>query len=241
MAFTWRCEHDRGVMRGWRPVWMVLSVLVVTDVALINQSMVLTVPVACVATALLVYLAHRDGLSWADLGLGRSSLPRGLAWGAVAVVLVVVGYTVVLLSPWGHDVLGDDARTPQNLNDLLVKVLVVIPLRTILLEEVAFRGVLWGLLRARTSGNAATAGSAAAFGLWHLAPAALLIQTNANLAVASDGSSLAAVGVVLGIVVFTGIAGVVFAELRRRSGSLLAPMGLHAAVNIVGTVASYLA
>ena len=39
---------------------------------------------------------------------------------------------------------------------------------------------------------------------------------------------------VVGTVLFTGIAGVVFCELRRRSGSLLAPILLHWAVNGFG-------
>ncbi|MGP0024923.1 MAG: type II CAAX prenyl endopeptidase Rce1 family protein [Streptosporangiaceae bacterium] len=43
---------------------------------------------------------------------------------------------------------------------------------------------------------------------------------------------------VLGTVLFTGLAGVVFCELRRRSGSLLAPAGLHWATNVLGVLAS---
>ncbi len=43
---------------------------------------------------------------------------------------------------------------------------------------------------------------------------------------------------VLGTVAFTGLAGVVFCELRRRSGSLLASAGLHWAVNGLGVLAA---
>jgi membrane protease YdiL (CAAX protease family) len=43
---------------------------------------------------------------------------------------------------------------------------------------------------------------------------------------------------VLGTVLFTAAAGVVFCELRRRSGSLLAPAGLHWAVNGLSVLAS---
>jgi len=43
---------------------------------------------------------------------------------------------------------------------------------------------------------------------------------------------------VLGTVLFTGLAGVVFCELRRRSGSLLAPAGLHWATNGLGVLAA---
>ncbi len=42
----------------------------------------------------------------------------------------------------------------------------------------------------------------------------------------------------LGTVLFTGLAGVVFCELRRRSGSLLASAGLHWATNGLGVLAS---
>jgi membrane protease YdiL (CAAX protease family) len=40
----------------------------------------------------------------------------------------------------------------------------------------------------------------------------------------------------LGTVLITGAAGVLFAELRRRSGSVVAPMGLHWAVNALGVM-----
>jgi membrane protease YdiL (CAAX protease family) len=42
--------------------------------------------------------------------------------------------------------------------------------------------------------------------------------------------------VVVAVVAFTAVAGLVFCELRRRSGSLLAPAGLHWAVNGLGVV-----
>ena len=43
---------------------------------------------------------------------------------------------------------------------------------------------------------------------------------------------------VVGTVAFTGLSGVVFCEPRRRSGSLLAPAGLHWATNAIGVLAS---
>ena len=43
---------------------------------------------------------------------------------------------------------------------------------------------------------------------------------------------------ILGTVAFTAASGVVFCELRRRSGSLLAPAGLHWATNGLSVLAS---
>src|SRR6478672_4283768 len=53
----------------------------------------------------------------------------------------------------------------------LVQALVVIPLGTVIPEEFAFRGVLWGLLHRRSGRWTATLVSSALFGLWHVAPA----------------------------------------------------------------------
>jgi membrane protease YdiL (CAAX protease family) len=41
-------------------------------------------------------------------------------------------------------------------------------------------------------------------------------------------------------VLFTAAAGCLFCELRRRSGSLLAPMGLHWATNALGYLFAFL-
>ena len=44
------------------------------------------------------------------------------------------------------------------------------PLGTVLLEEVAFRGVLWGLLAHMDGPRVATLVSHSLFGLWHILP-----------------------------------------------------------------------
>ena len=43
---------------------------------------------------------------------------------------------------------------------------------------------------------------------------------------------------VLATVAFTTVAGIVFAELRRHTGSLAAPIGLHWATNGLGVLAA---
>jgi len=43
----------------------------------------------------------------------------------------------------------------------------------------------------------------------------------------------------VGAVLFTAAAGALLCELRRRSGSLLAPMGLHWSTNALGYLADY--
>ncbi len=115
---------------------------------------------------------------------------------------------------------------------------VLIPVGTVLFEEVAFRGVLWGLLWRRHGPWVATSVSSALFGLWHVLPSLGLAADNQAIgSTVGSGSSGQAVSV-LGTVLFTSLAGVVFCELRRRSGSLLASAGLHWAVNGLAVLAA---
>jgi membrane protease YdiL (CAAX protease family) len=114
---------------------------------------------------------------------------------------------------------------------------VTVPLGTVVFEEVAFRGVLWGLIAQARGPGWATAVSSVLFGLWHVLPALQLARTNAALQAAAPGGRRILVAV-LGTVAFTTLAGVVFAELRRGTGSLLAPVGLHWATNGLGVLAA---
>jgi membrane protease YdiL (CAAX protease family) len=108
----------------------------------------------------------------------------------------------------------------------------------VLFEEVAFRGVLWGLLCSNRGAARATFVSSLLFGFWHVLPSLRLNEVNpAVTGLVGSGAGGRALAVA-GAVTFTSLAGVVLCELRRRSGSLLAPVGLHWAVNGLGVVVS---
>jgi membrane protease YdiL (CAAX protease family) len=113
---------------------------------------------------------------------------------------------------------------------------VTIPLSTVIFEEVAFRGVLWGLVAADHGPAWATGVSAALFGVWHVLPALDLVRTNQTLG--RGAPARRTLWTVLGIVAFTTLAGLVFGELRHRTGSLLAPTLLHWATNGLGVLAA---
>jgi uncharacterized protein len=183
---------------------------------------------------LLALLAKWAGLSAADLGLARENAARGLRWGGVtaAVVLAVAGLAYAL--PPSRDLLA--GTSDASWARVLAEVLVFIPLGTVLPEELAFRGVLWALLRREYGEVTATVVSSALFGLWHVLPA--LTGSAANQAASATlGSGVGGTVLrVVGTVVFTGLAGVVLCLLRIRSGSLLAPIAAHWAVNGIGAL-----
>jgi membrane protease YdiL (CAAX protease family) len=71
------------------------------------------------------------------------------------------------------------------------------------------------------------------FGLWHVLPALRVGAANAGVATAAGGNDAL---VVVGTVALTTMGGLVFGELRRRSGSVLAGAGAHWATNGLGVL-----
>ena len=195
-------------------------------------------PIAAVA---LLLFARRSGLSWAQLGLGRDRVRSGGLWALAAITVVATLYLVGVLLPSTRTAFLD-ARYHLGLSGALVSAFVVIPFGTILLEEVAFRSVLWAMLARHATTWRVLLTSSVLFGLWHVLPSMHLVSANrgVNTAVHGAGAS-ATLLVVAGTVVFTALGGVVAGELRRRSGSLLASAGMHWATNSLGVLFGLLA
>jgi uncharacterized protein len=181
----------------------------------------------------LILLGRRAGLSWHDLGLSRRTLLPGLKYavGAVLAVAVVyaVGAAVPVTRPAFHDV-----RYHLHLGAALLTAFVVVPLGTVLLEEVAFRGVLLGLVNRHRGAAWASITSSVLFGLWHILPSLRLGQANRAVGAALGADAAGRALTVLATVGFTALAGLLLCELRRRSGSLLAAAALHWATNGLG-------
>lgn len=190
-----------------------------------------------VATVGLVMLGRLSGLTWADMGLAPQDALRGAAYGAVAAGAVAVVYLVGIAVPATRGAFRD-TRYRVGTGAALVVALVTIPLATVLFEEVAFRGVLWGELDARYDAVRATTVTAVLFGLWHVLPSLDLLRTSTAIRGDRTPRRFRVLLTVVGTVAFTTVAGVVFAELRRRSGSLVAPAGLHWATNGLGVLAA---
>jgi membrane protease YdiL (CAAX protease family) len=164
------------------------------------------------------------GLSTRELGLDRANARAGLRLGlvAAAVVAAVVIIGAVVFSTFGTI---DDSCVEISFQAMMLRVLVIIPIATAVVEETIFRGVLYGLLRRRCTVVAAAAIDAVLFGLWHVYPAWL--DTSGTAVGVGRGATVA------GTFVATTTAGLVLTWLRQRSGHLLAPILAHAASNSV--------
>jgi uncharacterized protein len=194
-----------------------------------------TVPVAAVG---LVILMRCSGLGWADLGLGREHWKSGLGYAVVAVAAVALVIAVGALLPMTRPMFMNHRYA--TVSGALIASMVIIPLQTVIPEELAFRGVLHGTLnRAWGFRGVALAGSLL-FGLWHVASSLGLTGSNVGFTRLFGGGL---VGMLTGVtlaVLATGAAGFVFSWLRRRSGSLIAPIALHWSLNGLGALAAAL-
>jgi uncharacterized protein len=185
------------------------------------------------AAAALLLAARAAGLSLGQPGLSRERLRAGLLWGGGSILAVGAVYLAGLLLPATRGAFLD-ARYQLEVSDALKTAFVVIPLSTVLLEEVAFRSVLWGMLKRHMGTTRVVLVTSALFGLWHILPA--LDFAAARGAGQGSASPTATAAVVLGTVAFTAAGGAVAGELRRRSGSVVASAGLHWATNALGVL-----
>jgi membrane protease YdiL (CAAX protease family) len=187
------------------------------------------------AVALLAF-ARWQGLTWHQLGLARQTHARGIRWGLTVIAVVGLVYLAGVLLPTTRTAFLD-ARYHLPPAGALFTAFVMIPVGTILLEEVAFRSVLWGFLSRHARMWQVLLASSALFGLWHVLPAMASATGNAAIGDAVSGlGGFARVAVVVGTVVFTALGGVVAGELRRRSGSIFASVGMHWATNALGVL-----
>lgn len=202
------------------------------------------VPWNCAVAATLVTLATRAGGCTADdLGLARRRVPDGLRWGGAVSAALLAVYLVGLAVPATRDLFRDE-RTDIALSSMLWQTLVAVPLGTVLMEEIAFRGVLPAMLRRRMTHRRdgalrADIVAAVLFGMWHVLPSWNVNEANPvfrDLLPGVVGQALVVTGGVLG----TAAAGMGLSWLRNRSGSLAAPALLHCSTNSLGYVLGWL-
>jgi membrane protease YdiL (CAAX protease family) len=175
-----------------------------------------------IAAGFVAWARWSASLSWDELGLARAHVRPGLRLGAWALLAIGVVIAVLVAVPGSRSYFDVRSVAADSTAQRVLQPLLFIPLGTVVFEEVIFRGVLLGVAQRVWSRTTALVVTSACFGLWHLPPA---------LRDASDKSAAGAVGVVVGTIAVTTIAGAAFGWLRLRSGSLIAPMMAHLATN----------
>ncbi|MFJ2030305.1 lysostaphin resistance A-like protein [Streptosporangium sp. NPDC087985] len=128
------------------------------------------------ATCALLTLGRRSGLSWPELGFHRRS--RGLRIGGALASAVAAVYGAGIAIPATRRFFRDERALSLSRARAVEEALLQVPIGTVLLEEIGFRGVLQALLARSYGPRTAVAVSSALFGLWHVLPA--IDMTTAN-------------------------------------------------------------
>lgn len=190
-----------------------------------------------VLAVVLVVIARMSGATLADLGLRRADLGAGLRYGGAAFGVVLVALLLAAALPATRDLLHDE-RAQIDGGQLIYEIAVSIVLLTAVPEEFVFRGVLLGSAVSLWGERQATVITSAAFGVWHVQPTLATMSDNPTV----SGLSATVPGrvvVVLGAVIVTFVAGLVFGWLRLRSRSLLASVLAHVATNGLGLAVAW--
>jgi membrane protease YdiL (CAAX protease family) len=179
-------------------------------------------------TAAAVWFALWRGLSIDELGLSPRAAGAGLRLGAIVTGIIAVSITALVLLPFGRTFFSDDRFVQLSDLEVFYEIGIRIPIVTALTEELLFRSVLLAVLMAIISTRWAVAWSSVVFGLWHVLTTLNGLDGNA----ATDAlSAIEQAASVVAVVVVTLLGGVVFAVARLRSGSIVAPWIIHAALN----------
>ena len=168
------------------------------------------------------------GLGASGLGLSPSTLGPGLLYGTAAFA-VVAGVLAAGSGLSFTEGFFASSRTDVTASTMWFEALVSIPIGTVVLEELAFRGTLLGVALRRTTQRRAVVSVSILFGLWHLQ----------GVIASTSGGALKVLGACVGTFLATFLAGLVFAWLRIRSGSLVAPAMAHVATNSVALVLAW--
>jgi membrane protease YdiL (CAAX protease family) len=192
-------------------------------------------------TALAVLgIARAAGVSWAELGLGRRELASGARTGAAAGACAAAAVLAAAAVPATRGFFLDDRAAAAAGPGGLAAGLARITFAAVPPEELTYRSALLGLWLGNGSRASAVAWSSALFGLSHILPTRTTMGQTA-LGQHLERRPLRQAAFVAGNVTVTGAAGAAFGWLRLRSGSVLAPLLAHAALNDSALVAGHVA
>lgn len=163
-----------------------------------------------------VFGAVAAALTKTPLGFRPPALREGLRWGSAAAVPVALAVAVAAVSPAVRAGMADRELPAPAARWLLIR----IPFGTVWSEEVAFRAALGAAAEQAYGTTGGKLFAAMVFGLSHVPDARVAGEP------------------VIRTVLVTGAAGWAFSWLYEKSGSVVAPMLAHLAVNEAGAVAA---
>jgi len=189
------------------------------------------VPLNLAAAALLVAIALGP-LELTARAIGLDLSVGGLAFGATIGLALVSPLFVLATNSKTARLIADERSAGLAGRKLAYQTMARVPLGTALLEEIAFRGVLFAAASSAGTLAAATI-SSIAFGLWHIMPSLNMLAANRP-----GAPHMTKLVFTAGTVALTTAAGFGLVFLRVQTGDLGAPLAAHATLNSFATLAA---
>ena len=229
---------------GRRRTFALIVVIVILIISNVMANRILPswayVPWNLAVAGALLLISRWAGSGPKAIGLDIRHWHRPVALGLLLAALVALIFTIGMLLPATRDAFLDTRASRNSAAMMLYQVLIRIPLGTVILEEIAFRGVLPALMGAAPAIRWRwwpVLGASFLFGLWHILPSLGLNSGNAAVADVLGGDQVAAV--VLAVVSMTA-AGIALCGLAWVGKGIKTTMLLHWATNSLGFVAAWL-
>lgn len=157
------------------------------------------------------------------IGLTGGEPVEAVVWGVVTVIGASLLGALMLSSRRTRGTLADPRLAGLSRRHAALQIFVRIPVFTALIEEAFFRGLLHAALVALYPMEVAMILGAGLFGLWHIGP---------GIDQAQAGSGHGTVAHTVVTVVAMTAAGLFLAWLRMETGSIWAPVAVHAGLNM---------
>ena len=199
------------------------------------------IPAGLCAGGAMLLLAKRVGANATRQGLSGSAAPRGLRVGAAVAAPISAAMLLGAALPVSRHFYENEAVLGGSAGDLAYQWLARIPLATAVTEELVFRSGLEGILVLRRAPVQAALISATLFGAWHVLPTIDRMQANTAALDKRGSMPRERARVLVTAVAATSVASLGLSWLRDRTQSVIAPIIVHAAVNISGMLGVWLA
>lgn len=227
-----------------RRLWALAAAIAVLLVSNVMSNRVLPswayVPWNLSMAFVLLAIAYRGGAGPVAVGLGIRHWHRPVGVGLLLAGGTALLFALGMIVPATQNAFIDTRIGGADVQTMLWVVLVQIPLGTVVLEEVAFRGVLPALMGASPAIRwrwGPVLGASVLFGLWHILPSMGI--GDANAAVGAAVGNNVWVNTSLAVLAMT-VAGVALCVIARLGKGIKTTMLLHWATNSLGFFAAWL-
>ena len=227
-----------------RRLWALAAAITAVAVSNVMSNRVLPswayVPWNLAMAFVLLGIAYRGGAGPVAVGLGIRHWHRPVGVGLLLAGGTALLFALGMILPATQNAFVDSRIGDADVQQMLWVVLVQIPLGTVVLEEVAFRGVLPALMGASPAIRwrwGPVLGASVLFGLWHILPSIGI--DNANAAVGGALGHNVVLTTTLAVVAMTA-AGIAMCALARVGKGIKTTMLLHWATNSLGFFAAWL-